>query len=415
MASSKNDVKERKTSISLEGYMIEIKNKELCTGCYGCMSICPKHCISMESDNEGFWYPVVDKKECIDCGFCENVCPVLHKIELNGIPVAYAAINKNETIRIESSSGGIFTLIAENILDSGGVVFGAAFDDDFNVIHTCVETKENLHNLRGSKYVQSKIGDSYNLAKAYLQEGRKVLFTGTPCQISGLKSLIGYDYDNLFCQDIICHGVPSPIVWEKYVKYQENKNKSKITDISFRNKKMGWKKFSLLLNFKNGTEYSDTINHELYLSAFNNSLFLRPSCYSCSFKTLQRQADITLADFWGISNINKELDDDKGTSLLIIHTEKGKKVLNSIKDKLECSEVNIKDAINNNPAMIKSMIIHKNRKLFFKKLNRSEINALIKKYNKRKLVIRIRNNIKLAIKELLIRLKLFEIIRDAVH
>ena len=234
--------------------MIEIENKTKCSGCHACANACPKNCISMTSDEEGFWYPQVDKSKCIDCGLCEKICPIIHKWQPDNsrTTTAMAAINTNEEIRLKSSSGGLFTLIAENIIDQGGVVFGAAFTDDFkSVRHICVDNIADLDKLRGSKYVQSKIGDTYKQAKEYLDSGRKVLFTGTPCQLGGLYSYLRKPYENLFTQDIICHGVPSPMVWERYVDFREKKSASSTQRMFFRHKKYGWKTFAVLFEFSN--------------------------------------------------------------------------------------------------------------------------------------------------------------------
>jgi len=192
--------------------MIRIEDKQICTGCYACLNICPEQCVSMNNDNEGFWYPVVDNERCIDCGLCVKVCPIINRVEYENKPITYACINNREDIRLESSSGGIFTLIAEQIIACGGIVFGARFDDNFNVIHDYVDTKEGLQKFRGSKYLQSRIGETFKEVEKQLEKGRKVLFSGTPCQIAGLKSFLDKPNDSLFTVDIICHGVPSPLV-----------------------------------------------------------------------------------------------------------------------------------------------------------------------------------------------------------
>lgn len=204
--------------------MITIQDKTKCSGCHACAQVCPKQCIAMEVDTEGFWYPVVDTALCVECGLCETSCPIQHPLANNKTEndiTAYAAVNKNDEIRLQSSSGGIFTLIASEVIHQGGVVFGAAFDKTFAVGHQYTETIDGLAVFRGSKYVQSRIGDTYKQAEAFLKDGRTVLFTGTPCQIGGLLVYLKQDYDNLITQDIICHGVPSPMVWQSYIKYRE--------------------------------------------------------------------------------------------------------------------------------------------------------------------------------------------------
>lgn len=197
--------------------MISIQDKDKCCGCAACVQVCPKQCFSFEEDKEGFRYPVADRIKCIDCGLCEKVCPVINQYEATNPIKVYAAINKDEVIRMQSSSGGIFTLLAEKVIREGGVVFGAAFDENWEVQHTYVETIKDLAKLRTSKYVQSRMEDNYQRAKAFLKQGRKVMFTGTSCQIAGLKHFLRKDYDNLLAVDVICHGVPSPMVWRDYL------------------------------------------------------------------------------------------------------------------------------------------------------------------------------------------------------
>ena len=198
--------------------MIEIKDKKDCCGCSACVQRCPKQCITLKEDNEGFLYPIVDKKTCIDCGLCEKVCPILHQGEPQKPLKVYAAKNLNEEIRRQSSSGGIFTLLAEQVIQEGGVVFGARFDENWEVKHDYTETIEGLAVFRGSKYVQSRIEDNYKKAEEFLKQGRKVLFSGTPCQIAGLKRFLRKEYEELLTVDFVCHGVPSPGVWRKYLK-----------------------------------------------------------------------------------------------------------------------------------------------------------------------------------------------------
>lgn len=360
--------------------MITINSKKECMGCYACSNICPKKCISMERDNEGFSYPNVNFDICIKCGKCIKVCPIINKTIISNEPIAYACINKDETIRMKSSSGGIFTLVAEQILDNGGVVFGACFDEDFGVEHSYIETKDELHKFRGSKYVQSEIGCIYSQVKDFLKQKRKVLFTGTPCQIEGLKSYLGQVYENLLCIDIVCHGVPSPIVWQKYISHREECSGSQVRKIDFRQKSEGWKRYSVSFLFNDNTEYLQTFDNDLYMKAFLRDICLRPSCYSCEFKTLNRQSDITLADFWGIEFIIPEMDDDKGTSLIFVNSSKGQAILEKISDKIIYKEVDIHQAVTYNPAVIKSANYNRKRYNFFKDLDKLPFDSLVIKY-----------------------------------
>lgn len=365
--------------------MMDISSKEKCSGCHACANACPKNCIQMASDIEGFWYPQVDKEQCIDCGLCEKVCPIIHKWQPDDTrsTKAMAAINQNEEVRLKSSSGGVFTLIAEEILNQDGVVFGAAFTDGFrSVQHICVDNSSGLEELRGSKYVQSKISDTYKKAKEYLDGGRKVLFTGTPCQIGGLYSYLRKPYDNLYTQDIICHGVPSPMVWEKYVEERERKAATKTQRMSFRHKKYGWKTYAVLFEFTNNTAYVRKFQEDSFMKAFLSDSCLRPSCYNCSFKGIQRQSDITLADFWGIQNVLPEMDDDKGTSLVIFHSTKGQDLFNAINDKVNTQAVELSVVEKYNSAVIKSCEPNKNRTSFLADIQTNDFDKTASKYTK---------------------------------
>lgn len=375
----------------------KIVNKKDCTGCYACENICPSNSISMVDDTEGFWYPAVDYDKCIKCKKCINVCPIINNTILNNKPVVYACINNDEKVRLNSSSGGIFTLVSEEVVNQDGIVFGARFNVDFKVEHSFVESKEDLERFRGSKYVQSRIGETYKLVREFLIANRKVLFTGTPCQIAGLKSFLGKDYENLLCMDIICHGVPSPVVWEKYVNYREKDAGSLVQRITFRLKNESWKRYSISFLFKNNTEYREIYNKDLYMKAFLRDIYLRPSCYECEFKGLNRQSDITLADFWGIQNVLPEMDDDKGTSLIFINSKAGKVIFDSISKNTVCKVVNVNNVIKYNTAAIKSAQTNPNRKVFFDSLNKLDFDILVNKYCKDKYLIRIKRNLRILI------------------
>ena len=360
--------------------MRAITEKQNCTGCSSCSNICPNYCLEMKSDSEGFWYPSLDAAKCVTCDLCKKACPMLQRTEVKNEPLAYACRSIDQSVRLASSSGGIFTLLAEQIISNRGVVFGASFNKNFAVMHSYVETMEKLEALRGSKYVQSKIGLSYKLVKEFLEQGKQVLFTGTPCQIAGLKSYLQQDYDNLFCVDIICHGVPSPKVWQKYVVYRGNCSGALIQRISFRRKDEGWKRYSVSVSFENDTEYLQTHDKDLYMRAFLQDVCLRPSCYSCDFKTLNRQSDITLADFWGIQNVLPEMDDDLGTSLVLLNSSSGKKMFEDIKNRISYKEVDLNQAITYNPAAVKSAMQNPKRRSFFNELERLPFNKLVNKY-----------------------------------
>ena len=360
-----------------------IKNDYVkCNGCSSCSASCPVGCISMEKNDEGFLYPHIDMEKCIKCNKCERACPVLNKkaVESKVEIKSYAVINNERDERVNSSSGGVFTLLAKEIISRGGVVFGAAFDENMAVYHRFIEKEEDIALLRGSKYTQSRIGDSYKKAEEFLKEGRLVLFTGTPCQIAGLKSYLSRDYENLFCQDIICHGVPSPSVWEAYVEYRERKSGEKPQSISFRNKKYGWKTFSMRFQYENAKDYTEMMSVDLYMRLFSANLSLRESCYNCSFKSVERDSDISLADFWGIENVAPEVHDDMGTSLVIVQSEKGKEIFEKIKEKTTCKEVDTQKAVSFNSAMTESVPRPEKRDEFFNHFIKNGINKDTEKF-----------------------------------
>lgn len=347
--------------------MIKITDKLNCCGCSACAQRCPKQCIAMTEDEEGFLYPKVDISKCIDCHLCEKVCPVINQDEPRTPLNVYAAKNQNDQIRLDSSSGGIFTILAEQVINAGGVVFGACWDEEWNVKHDYAECLDNLSKFRSSKYLQSIIGDNYFKAEQFLKAGRTVLFTGTPCQIAGLKHFLRKDYDNLLAVEVICHSVPSPGIWQRYLeeRLQTLKwSKSDIKHISFRNKKTGWKGYSFIIKNKNGNVFSELGSKNAFMRGFLADLYTRPSCQACPAKQLKSGSDITLGDFWGIDSLMPEIDDDKGVSAIIINTEKGIKALHSVNDLIPSSWG---DICVNNPALVKSAKASENKEHFFLK------------------------------------------------
>ena len=270
--------------------MKEILEKNKCSGCSACMNICPKDAIKMMEDENGFKYPLIDNLKCVGCNLCKKTCPVLNKAENAKKDVlAYACYNKNINERLNSSSGGAFVLFAKEILKRKGVVFGAMFNEKFEVVHGYIQNKEDLDKLMRSKYTQSDIGNSYFKVKNFLDDDKYVLFTGTPCQIEGLLAYLNKKYDKLYTQDIICHGVPSPKAWIRYLEFQEKTNKDNIRKISFRNKDKSWKLFRMKINFDNKTYTKDT-RKDIFLQAFLKNTILRDSCYNCTFKDKYRKS-----------------------------------------------------------------------------------------------------------------------------
>lgn len=352
--------------------MINIEDKKKCCGCGACAQKCPKQCITLREDNEGFLYPQVDINLCIDCGLCEKVCPVSNKYEARKPLQTLAAINKNEKIRMSSSSGGIFTLLAEAIIDEGGVVFGARFDEKWQATLDYIETIEGLSAFRGSKYVQAITGDTFKRCELFLKDGRKVLFSGTPCQIAGLKHFLGKEYDNLLTVDVVCHGTPSPKVWQLYLNEVVG-TVSNIRNVSMRDKSRGWNQFSFVMNYNKDEEIitlSVPFNQNDYMKAFLKDMILRPSCYSCAAKELKSGSDITIADYWGIQSVAPEMNDGKGTGLVLINTDKGRECLENLD--LRKHETTFEEGYRNNPAILRSAKPWYSREDFFSKLDDAE-------------------------------------------
>ena len=351
-----------------------------CTGCHSCYSVCPQNCIEMKPDNEGFLYPYINDDNCIDCGLCEKSCPSLNPVSVSIDSNLFACYRKNLVKRMESASGGIFSVLAELIISEGGVVFGAAFDEQWNLKHIAVDNTDDLIQLKGSKYVQSEIGNSFVKVKELLEQGRKVLFSGTSCQIQGLKSFLKKDYNNLLCVDLICHGVPSPKVWQKYI--EEISNGRNLFKLNQRDKSKGINNAPIIFEFEDGKKFKQKYNDNLYIRGFIQNLYLRPSCYKCDFKGIERSSDITIGDFWGLENYKPDFVDKYGVSAVIIHTQKGLELFERIEDKLsivDCNN-NYEWVTSQNPCVDKSVIVNSNRRAFFNRLDNVSFDKLIKDY-----------------------------------
>lgn len=377
--------------------MIKITDKTNCCGCNACVQCCPKQCITMVPDEEGFDYPTVNKNDCIDCGLCEKVCPVLNSGESKRPLKVYAAKNTNEKIRLKSSSGGVFTTLAEDIIRKGGVVFGVSFDKEWNAVHTYTEDIEGLSAFRGSKYVQSKIGSSYKEVKSFLKNGREVLFTGTSCQIAGLKNFLRKDYPNLLTIEILCHGVPSPKVWQRYLSEKKTQFQcNDICQISFRDKRNGWSQFHMVINFTNGNLYTAPFSTDTYFKGFLSNLYLRPSCYSCKCKNGRANSDIVIADYWNINEALPEYNDNKGISLVLVNSQKGLSILNSLSTLIDYKETGYEVCRGRNGGFLEYLPVHKKRPVFFKLLNQNKVSLSdsVEKCLKIKLSDRIINKIR---------------------
>lgn len=352
---------------------IEITDKHDCCGCTACMNICPKNAIEMTEDEEGFRYPKIDKEKCINCGLCKKVCPILNKQQFNEFKQkAYLFQNKKENVRKDSTSGGFYSSIGEYVINNNGVVYGASFDNDFKVEHTKAEKLNELSKFRKSKYVQSNLKNTFKEIKKYLDDKKMVVFSGTPCQVAGLNNYLKKSYDNLILIDIMCHSVPSPLVYEKYKEYILKKmNAKKILSVNFRDKrKYGYKYSMMTIETDNGV-YSQGIDTDPYLRAFFGDYSVRPSCYNCRFKTQKRVSDITIWDCFNINEIDKTFDDDKGTTRLLVQSEKGLDILNKLND-IRLKEMDLDTAVGRVHEMTHSVKSKKGRDEFFKAINSNE-------------------------------------------
>lgn len=361
----------------IKNTILMIKENE-CTGCGACFNKCPVQAIQMSENSEGFLFPQIDESACIHCGQCLAVCPA-HKIEYQNFnePECYAAC-ANDDIRMDSSSGGIFTLAAQYILEQDGYVCGAAYTDNYEKVeHILVSDKNGLPRLRGSKYAQSDIGQNYREIQTLLQEGKQVLFTGCPCQVAGLYKFLGHKYDNLFTMDLVCHGVPSPKVFRRFVQQREKEHGS-IKYLSFRDKHAyGWT-VSTLINFDNGETYKKYRTDSSYMKSFLELMSLRKSCGNCPFAHIPRMGDLTIADFWNIDKYNKEYDDKKGTSMVLINNEHGRHLFGLIRRKMIlCEKVPLDFAKKNNAQLYASSKLHPRRKRFFSILDLYDIDKAI--------------------------------------
>lgn len=375
--------------------MINIQDKKDCVGCKACQQRCPQKCISFYTDEQGFGYPKVDIERCINCRLCEVVCPVIHQKEQQEPQQSYAAWNNNEEVRIKSSSGGIFLALASKVIEQGGVVFGAKFNEKWNVVHGYTETLRGIEFFQGSKYVQSNIGNMFFYAEKFLKEGRYVLFSGTPCQIAGLKLFLRMEYEKLITVDVACHGVPSPKVWVDYLnsiirkKYAEcDKNKdsktindiSCITGISFRDKRNGWDQYGFNVRFSmpdiscDEKENYQPSSQNDFMKGFLKDLYLRPSCYKCPAKCGKSHSDITLADFWRVKELYPQVYDNRGVSLLMSNTPKGNRLIEA--SNLQKIPVDYKISLSGNPALIKSADEPDIYAKFWQLYNKNGIDAL---------------------------------------
>ncbi len=352
-----------------------LPERDLCVGCGSCAAVCPQHCIQMRHDDEGFRRPEIDSTQCVNCRRCEQVCPLLLNTPEYPQTTAYAAKNRDAAVRAESSSGGVFTALAEMVLKQGGCVCAARYNAEFEVIHDFAYSMSETAPLRGAKYSQSSAEHCFPKIKSLLQEGRIVLFVGTPCQTAGLSAFLGKDDPNLILVDMICHGVPSPKVWQRYLQMRRKKDtrNQQIRSVNLRSKISGWSRYaySVDIAYQDGSHYCVPQGQDPFMRGFVQNLYLRQSCSHCSFKGCRRRSDLTLGDFWGIWDHSPDFDDNCGVSLLLVHSQKGKDVWAAVMDRFDCIPVNPEDSFRQNPSALNSSSAHRNRDAFFAQLDKS--------------------------------------------
>lgn len=371
---------------------MQIVDQDKCTGCGACYNSCPKDAIRMVENERGFLKPVIDNDKCVNCLICKKTCPVQNYSSMNfDKPKAYAFINKDDKIRLKSSSGGVFPSIANIILSKGGIVFGTKYDNEMKVCHTKIDKVSDIEKMQSSKYVQSDTKKTYQEVKFDLENEQLVLYTGTPCQIAGLYSYLKKDYENLLTIDLVCHGVPSRKIFEIYKKefVQAKKDNGKILNINFRSKDNGWtcSEFSTTTTITTTTTYKTLGKNDDFMKCFLSNLILNSSCNDCYFNKMPRVADLTMGDFWGVEEFDILLNDKKGTSILLINTEKGKKFFEIAKTErnIYTKEVPLNVVIKGNPNIIESTKKNPASEMFWNEISTSNktLHALTKKYVKK--------------------------------
>ncbi len=377
--------------------MVTINDKVKCCGCSACANICHKNAIRMVQDAEGFMYPKADASLCNNCGLCEKVCPVTNKEahKTQDLKKAYLIQHRKKDVLAESTSGGAFTAIAEYVISQGGVVFGAAFDSQFKVIHTSAHTSTELAKFRNSKYVQSDLGDTFCQVKSLLSKGTMVCYSGTPCQIQGLRKYLMKDYENLILVDVVCRAVPSPGVWEKYYQYENSKGH--IKDIRFRDKKLGYQYSTMAIKTQNGKIRREGIESHPWLRMFFSGMIIRPSCSACRFRDPHRISDITIWDCFNVYQLDKRMNEQLGVTRALVHTEKGQDVLGKICDRIHVHEIAYEDAVKGVKEMRESPAMHPDRRKFFADLNTMTFDCLLQKYYPNTLKVRVKKTARLAL------------------
>ena len=360
-------------------------------------------------NREGFFYPMVRTSMCVGCEKCKSVCPVLNISKPENIDTrAFAAYCYNEMIRYSSTSGGIFTLLCTWVIAHGGVIYGAAYDDHFKVVHVQCNSIEEVRKIQQAKYSQSDLSDCFNRIKEKINKKQYVLFSGTPCQVNALKSFLGKETPYLYLVDLICHGVPSPKVWNQYIAYRSEKDNGgeyPLT-INMRSKETGWPAYSVSFEYKTGYKYLQKNNLDPYMRAFVKNLCLRKSCYECKFKGIKRVSDLTLGDYWGIWSQMPEFNDGRGASVILVHTQKGTALWNAVKDKCNYRELSPKLSMAENPSAENVAVLPKQREEFMKKYETEDFQELVdllcpvqsQKVSKLSWLLRVKRKVKAVLK-----------------
>lgn len=361
--------------------MIDIVSKEMCVGCKACGDICNQNAILFQNDEEGFWYPKIDLSKCNHCNLCEKICPSLRphysSPDNRTVPDTYKAYNKNDTVRINSTSGGIYPAIAESFLEIGGYIVGCVYNDDYSgALHIVSNTKEGLQKIMRSKYFQSDTRGIFIIIRKLLKSGEKVLFCGAPCQASALYGFLGKNYDHLYTIDFICRGINSPFAYKKFIEELKIKYHSEIQEVHFKNKSHGWTNLGTLVRFKNGKRYYRNRITDPWVNAFIvGSLYIRPCCFNCTYKNFPRISDLTIGDFWGIPYTKKE--EKYGVSVVLANNQKGDWLMNLAKNKITTEKYPLSLAVNGNPALTTSAFINQKRNAFFKRVKREPFSKVV--------------------------------------
>lgn len=367
-------------------------DKKFCSGCGACSQSCKLNAIEMKTDSEGFWYPHINQELCVNCGKCKEVCPFVKENKSERTPEVYAAKNSSDETRKNSASGGIFTLLSDYVLKQNGVIYGAVFGEDMQVAHIRVMDGEKRDAMRGSKYIQSRLDGIFKQVEQDVKENRSVLFSGTPCQVAGLKAYLGKDYPNLLLCDIVCHGVTSPKVFREYLSYIGQKYHSKVTQMCFRDKEQGWSNQKWKITLQSGETLVDNKDVDIYKRLYYSHVIHRPSCHECPYTSTIRQGDISMGDFWGIENSLPEFKDELGVNVLFVNTKKGASVFEQIKSDIKYQTSNLKDCLQ--PQLQYPTEKSEKREAFWKKYEQRGFSGIIKKYGLESILQKIKRRIR---------------------